>query len=158
MTSKRGTGSGPRLFLRGRTWYAQAYDARGVRRTVTTRCTDRIAAAEFAARWERELMGLPPDGADGTQLFVIAGAAHSFVYFVQAGESGPIKIGRAQSPTFRLPNLQVGNHERLRLLAVVPGGPIMEAALHRYFGKGRLGGEWFKPTPRLVRLIAEISP
>ena len=43
------------------------------------------------------------------------------IYFIQAGD-GPIKIGRALQPLRRLGNLQVGNHEILRLLAVDPAG------------------------------------
>lgn len=145
---------GARLFLRGRIWYAHVYDASGRRHTVTTRCIDREAAQAFATRLERELQGAPVADA---QVFEVRGAPASFVYFAQAGENGPIKIGRAASPHLRLKNLQSGNGERLRLLAVVPGGKTLESILHVYFGKGRRAGEWFKPTPKLLRLIGEVG-
>lgn len=42
-----------RLFKRGQVWYAQFYDADGVRQTRTTRCHDRAAAEQVARRYER---------------------------------------------------------------------------------------------------------
>jgi hypothetical protein len=53
----------------------------------------------------------------------------SFVYFI-AG-AGKVKIGRSSAVVSRLLDLQVGSPVRLRLLAVISGGPALEADLHR---------------------------
>lgn len=76
------------------------------------------------------------------------------VYLVQAGDSGPIKIGHtlAERLDQRLGELQTGSPQRLRLLATLPGGKSREAELHRKFQSNRISGEWFKPTPELLAL------
>ncbi len=77
-----------------------------------------------------------------------------WLYFIQAGESGPIKIGLAGDPQHRLRGLQTAHYESLRLLAERPGGPELEADLHARFAAGRLSGEWFRPdTPGLAEAI-----
>lgn len=88
-----------------------------------------------------------------------------YVYFIQAGgNDGPIKIGIASDPDERLGNMQIGNHEELFMLAVVPGTVAMERDLHDRFAAGRIRGEWFAAdTPglraeirRAVQLEAEM--
>lgn len=88
-----------------------------------------------------------------------------FVYFIQAGDGGPIKIGLADDPDARCAFLQVGNHEDLVLLAVRPGSMTDERELHSRFAAGRLRGEWFRAdTPglraeihRAVQIEAELA-
>jgi len=79
------------------------------------------------------------------------------IYFIQQGDVGPIKIGYCQSGRSvfkRLGTLQVGNPERLYLRAVIPeGGTTTERKLHAAFASARLTGEWFRPTPTLLRVI-----
>src|SRR5690606_777208 len=65
------------------------------------------------------------------------------VYFIQAGEDGPVKIGWAADPVARLGELQVGNHLELRIIRTIDGPPIAERVLHDYFGHRRIRGEWF---------------
>jgi hypothetical protein len=81
----------------------------------------------------------------------------SYVYFIQAGDGGPIKIGIARSPERRLIELQVGNHAKLRILALTPGGWGEERALHDKFAALRLNGEWFDPAPELLSYIEAID-
>lgn len=38
------------------------------------------------------------------------------VYFIRAGDGGPVKIGLADDVPHRLRELQIGNHVELRLL------------------------------------------
>ncbi len=85
------------------------------------------------------------------------GAARTdgFVYFIQAGDDGPIKIGTAVVPEERLRGLQTAHHEELRILAVVAGGPELEAELHERFQHARIRGEWFRRDEALLLLIAE---
>lgn len=76
-----------------------------------------------------------------------------FVYFVQAGESGPIKIGLSDNPAGRVASLQTAHPECLRLLRVIPGNGKYERALHKRFAGLRLQGEWFKPDKTLLAYI-----
>ena len=48
------------------------------------------------------------------------------VYFIQAGENGPIKIGASAVPQIHLDRLQQGNHEVLNLVAEIPGERNLE--------------------------------
>jgi len=81
------------------------------------------------------------------------------VYFIRSGPApdGLIKIGATWDPHQRLRDLQVGSSEQLTLLAVMPGDTATEAHLHRAFAHPRVRGEWFRPTPELLRLIAEAA-
>lgn len=71
------------------------------------------------------------------------GIAEQFVYFVQAGDDGPVKIGLAKEPLRRVSSLQTGSPVPLRLRHVVPGDHALERALHRRFAEARVAGEWF---------------
>lgn len=79
------------------------------------------------------------------------------LYFIQQGERGPIKIGKARDPRARLANMQVGNAQRLYLLGIIPNGSTFEPVLHRAFWRNRIRGEWFSPTPALLAYIAEYA-
>jgi len=83
------------------------------------------------------------------------------VYWIQAVEGGPIKIGAASDPTgeSRLKGLQTGNPNALRIVGVVPGHVKLEAWLHkkaRSYG-ARVRGEWFEEgeAMRLLRMCRE---
>lgn len=76
------------------------------------------------------------------------------VYFIQGVDGGPIKIGKANDPLRRLACIQAYSPVPLRILAVEPGGMRREYTLHRQFKAARLHGEWFEPTPTLLRIIA----
>lgn len=77
-----------------------------------------------------------------------------FVYFIQMGGDGPIKIGWAYDPRKRLMDLQCASPFDLHMLFMAPGDAIEEGLLHGRFARGRLRGEWFRPTPELLALIA----
>lgn len=79
------------------------------------------------------------------------------VYFMQAGEDGPIKIGIASNLERRLFELQQGHYETLRILASTPGGLSLEREYHRDFAGDRIRGEWFRNSDRIQREIAKIS-
>jgi hypothetical protein len=72
------------------------------------------------------------------------------IYFIQAGEDGPIKVGYVDGESLdhvelRRALLQVGNHQILHTRAVIPGSYSEERALHRRFASGHIRGEWFLP-------------
>lgn len=73
-----------------------------------------------------------------------------WVYFIQSGDDGPVKIGVAIDPADRLATLQQGNPTPLRLLAVYRGFPFEERQLHEEFAGERLTGEWFRPAAGLL--------
>ncbi len=79
------------------------------------------------------------------------------VYFIQAGQGGPIKIGSARYPELRIGALQVANHEELTLLGKIRYDDghdrHSEWAIHEYFSEHRLRGEWFRPDWSILRFI-----
>lgn len=81
----------------------------------------------------------------------------SVVYFIQAGQHGPIKIGFTTRLEERLHDLQGGNPIQLRLLATIRGNASHEQLLHTQFQEHRVRGEWFRPTAQLLRLIQTIK-
>lgn len=77
------------------------------------------------------------------------------IYFIQAANGGPIKIGYARKVLPRLKGLQTGHSDQLCVLATMPGDKRNERALHERFVCLRTRGEWFNPGPDLLRLIKE---
>ena len=62
------------------------------------------------------------------------------IYFIQVENNGPIKIGPAVDPEKRLNNLQIGNHKKLNLIAVIPGKSRLESKIHRDLKEFRRDG------------------
>lgn len=80
------------------------------------------------------------------------------VYFVQADDDGPIKIGVAVDVPKRLEMMQVGTHHRLTVrasmvMATRAEAVRMERSIHELFDYARVGGEWFAAHVDLVGLI-----
>lgn len=68
----------------------------------------------------------------------------SFVYFIQSGEHGPVKIGfTSRDPHARVCKLQTGNPEELLLRHVIPAERATEKQLHTRFEPARIRLEWF---------------
>lgn len=78
------------------------------------------------------------------------------IYFIQAEGVGHIKIGFTDKDDaiIRLAELQVGSPVKLVLLGTIPGTMQDETDLHRRFASAHVIGEWFKPVPELMDLIA----
>jgi DNA-binding XRE family transcriptional regulator len=75
------------------------------------------------------------------------------VYFIQAGNDGPVKIGWAATPTNRLRQMQTASPHPLLLRRVVPeASRIVERWFHRWFAERRLNGEWFSFTDEMLSL------
>ena len=81
------------------------------------------------------------------------------IYFIQAGGDGPIKIGYAQNSESRRKELQTGNHKELSLIGEIPGNKDREDSIHNYLqdDRYRAGSEWFKPTPKVLDYIDEVT-
>ena len=78
-----------------------------------------------------------------------------YVYFIQCGKAGPIKIGfsKHKSAESRLTTAQVYNPIQLTLLTVMPGGRAKETELHKQFVEHNIVGEWFQPNTELSKII-----
>ena len=81
-----------------------------------------------------------------------------FVYFIQQGNSGPVKIGFTRDDLYaRVKRLQTGNPLPLKILAIIDGASIRtEVSLHSRFSSCRLNGEWYAPSEELLIFINEI--
>ena len=76
-----------------------------------------------------------------------------YIYFIQEGARGPVKIGWAADPTFRLGNIQAGNSRRLHIRKLIPAiDQVYEFDFHRFYAEHRVAREWFKPV------VLEIEP
>lgn len=89
----------------------------------------------------REPVAVPPELPD------------SWVYFIQAGNDGPIKIGYSKDPYTRFYNIQMGSPIEHTYLGNIPGDRTVEHALHHRFDAHRIRGEWFRPAPELLEYI-----
>lgn len=77
-----------------------------------------------------------------------------YVYFIQADEDGPIKIGfTADDPKKRLNQLQTGNPATLKLLGAIKGSIAREREFHADLAEWRLQGEWFQPHPTVLTAV-----
>lgn len=69
------------------------------------------------------------------------------VYFMQQGETGPIKIGVSDHPQTRRKRLQTGSPHELRIIHtfVAPDDTALENGLHKdpVLKEARMEGEWF---------------
>ena len=76
-----------------------------------------------------------------------------YVYFIQMGDVGPIKIGFTKDVGKRILALQTSIPYPLKLLCFFPGNEAMERNIHSCLVEIRLDGEWFLPHPLLLREI-----
>lgn len=67
------------------------------------------------------------------------------VYFVQAEDSGMVKVGWSTNVYRRMHALQTGSPSRLRLLGVLDVDQAVERIIHVQYGHLRAHGEWFHP-------------
>jgi hypothetical protein len=84
-------------------------------------------------------------------------AGPCFIYAVQR-EDGAVKIGRTLAPFRRFQELSVSldleyNGRTCRMLAFWRGQGRDEKLLHQRFAAEALGGEWFRPTDRVLRAV-----
>lgn len=78
-----------------------------------------------------------------------------YVYFVQHGEFGPIKIGFTSCNVGgRFSQLQRAAPDLLVFRGYMHGGQDLEQQLHKRFAPWLHRGEWFKPNDELVNFIA----
>jgi hypothetical protein len=66
-----------------------------------------------------------------------------FIYFIQVGDDGPVKIGWSMNPQKRLAGLQTAHPEQLHLRGYRRGSVQAERELHETLKDYRVNGEWF---------------
>jgi hypothetical protein len=91
---------------------------------------------------------LPPELRDPEEVW-------GSVYFVTAGEGGPIKIGWSQDVYRRMEELQTANPHKLVLIGKLRGTMADEARVHSLFSRFRIQSEWFKHVPEILEFIQE---
>jgi hypothetical protein len=117
-----------------------------------------------ASQWRRRAGVVEPGLYSG--LFKEIAACHEkeisgVVYFIRAGEVGPIKIGHASSVGLvesRRVTLQCGNHEQLTTILIVPGTGYTERYAHSVFADLHIRGEWFSAGHDLLHMLDLLAP
>lgn len=74
----------------------------------------------------------------------------TFVYFMQQGDDGPVKIGVTKDPRARHKTLQAATPHVLHVRALIWRHPDTEKLLHRIYAEHHLRGEWFHPAPAIL--------
>jgi hypothetical protein len=77
------------------------------------------------------------------------------VYFIRAGDQGPVKIGYGRNVYRRRDMLQGGCPDPLIILGVMAGGLKEERALHHRFAHLQTRGEWFTWSEEIAAFVAE---
>lgn len=82
----------------------------------------------------------------------------AFVYVIQDGFDGHVKIGWATNPFDRIRQLQTGNSRALRLLYCEEltdkrAAARCEKSIHREFDGHRVRGEWFRFIGSLYQMV-----
>jgi hypothetical protein len=72
------------------------------------------------------------------------------VYFIRAGETGPVKIGWSHNPVARIRALDEGSPVPLRIIRLVDGDHQTERELHRRYRSLKLRREWFLYCPTMM--------
>jgi len=80
-----------------------------------------------------------------------------YIYFLRAGQDGPIKIGFTAVLERRLAQLRAGSSIALCILGIYRGTKSGEAAIHRWFNDEWLHNEWFAPTQRLLDFLSHLE-
>lgn len=85
-------------------------------------------------------------------------ARYGLVYFIQAGEGGPVKIGFTRQPVSRrLIQLGTAAPFGLRLLLTIAGAPETERHLHRAYRDHHAHREWFDLERRVLTKLAAMQ-
>lgn len=74
------------------------------------------------------------------------------IYFMQADESGPVKIGWSKNPVARSHQVRPTPETVLTIIRLIDGPDWGERWLHQYFAERRLSGEWFTFDPEMLEV------
>ena len=79
------------------------------------------------------------------------------IYFIQQGDTGPIKIGYSKDIDKRLYSLQSASPHPLKVIGTAQGSMKDEYDIQQKFLYCRLSGEWFEPSLDLIKYISTID-
>lgn len=79
----------------------------------------------------------------------------SFVYLLEADRA--YKIGFSSNVGKRIRAINIGRSIPCRLVAVAPGGRQQENALHKKFATSKISREWFKHSPRILKVFSQLD-
>ena len=78
----------------------------------------------------------------------------SYIYFIQAQDNGPIKIGvTGDDPRKRMVKIQTDCPWPVRLLGAIEGTASQEKQIHLVLGRFKTQGEWFEPHPVVMAAV-----
>lgn len=80
-----------------------------------------------------------------------------YVYFIESGPGGPIKIGVSSCVGTRMYDMQISNPDKLACLLTISGGGHLELMFHNVLRESRIRGEWFRRSVELDVFIALAS-
>lgn len=80
-----------------------------------------------------------------------------FVYFIQIGKSGDIKIGYSNNIKDRMYTIQTSIPEKIRLLGYIKGDRCKEKEIHELFKDFKIKGEWFKCNKILIDYLNNVN-
>lgn len=79
-----------------------------------------------------------------------------FVYMIQFGEIGPVKIGWTTGAVeARLKHIQLWCPEDLHIIRTIPAARRLEPMLHFYFRDQHIRGEWFRFSAEMMTVTTE---
>lgn len=81
------------------------------------------------------------------------------IYFIREKGTKLYKIGRSNSPTRRLKELQTSNPKKLELICCIKGDSWLETQIHHLFSylKCEGGQEWFYADTNMESYIQKIK-
>jgi hypothetical protein len=79
------------------------------------------------------------------------------VYFIRAGEGGPVKIGVAGDVASRLAEFQTAHFQTLHIIREMDGDTLAEREMHRRFKHRHIRGEWFEFDPEMLTVVPDYS-
>lgn len=123
--------------------------------------TDRLGRATFSTK-AAAMSDIVARGLEGRALVLefdsfMPERSESYVYVVQAGVDGPVKIGWTADARARLTSLAVDNAAPLFVLAVAPGTMRQEKDLHAHFAAHRIRSEWYRPAPEILTFARDLG-
>ena len=84
-----------------------------------------------------------------------------FIYFVQMGIIGPVKIGYAKDCAKRVQGLQMSSPYKLNILYATPASLEDEQMIHRQLrmshGEIHIKGEWYHPAKVIFETIKDFK-
>jgi hypothetical protein len=88
---------------------------------------------------------------------IFGGGYPGYIYFIQMGIIGPVKVGYARDYAKRVQGLQISNPYKLNLLYATPGSledeQMMHQELRKYHEEIHIKGEWYHPGKVIFETI-----